>query len=1007
MKKLASLLGLIVASSALIVAGVSKHEVHETKADYESYIRVDASFFTNWTDDAGIIGDRNTLFWNANSFQAMDTFYQGENKETWTGTLNSRPWKQHTQYIYFQLGGANNHVDYGDAAHLNIHYGSYQSSFYNDTFVENPMLMRAFKIPDSAYNALMENADDFDMWIEIVDYQYEDYGFVNFGYLNVNQTADQVGDAFRWYINNLTRTDTEYDKSKRKQILENYYLNESLKEYFLKPYESINDDFESNNDFINHWYFDWQYYNDATWDLHFDRAIGFDSYRPEDTNMPFNKTSNGFFRGWYQNNELGGFVGGDGPVYRFISRPFVVSGTGLVSIKMAGNASLQFIDTATRQDIVWEDLSNTSFNPSGDTSNLAVSDFNSVTMVRHVVNLEAYLGRTLQVAIADIKTENWGAMYADELVTNYNSYPGFKVDTFTQSHGGNTYNIYKPDIYVNSSLFNEETNKLGLRMVHEADVNKANDSAILNHVDNSPAKAAYEFLRRYYLALRSPNNEFNYSLVSNEVKEVLVNSYEELSYEARDIVKRSIDIKYNDTFVADWWVNAVDTSKQVSVEFSPLVYSYVKYIVSFEANGGIGSMANASDIEGNYTLPECTFTAQSGYQFAGWKVNGVGETLLEGELINVSEDVFLVAQWEEIPVTKYVVSFDSNGGSGSMNSEEVEEGETFVLPGNDFTAPSGYRFIGWYVGNDETLRQPGYEFIVEDDIVICAQWEAIPTYTVSFDSNGGSGSMESISAPENSLVTLPDNGFTPPQGKRFVCWKFGEENKQPGDEILVVSDTVIRAIWELIPVTSYTVSFRANGGSGSMPSLVKEEGTIYALPQNGFLAPEGKKFAGWKVGNDSTLRQPGYEITINSDVVVSAMWEHNPEVKYTISFDANGGTGTMSNVLVERGEQFVLPACSFVAPEGKQFDSWLIGGSVRYQPGDKITIVGNTIIKASWVNSSQENPKDDQSSEQSEEQESQGPVMDFFNKAKEAVLKVFNKIAEFFKNLFSGSMKQN
>ena len=74
-----------------------------------------------------------------------------------------------------------------------------------------------------------------------------------------------------------------------------------------------------------------------------------------------------------------------------------------------------------------------------------------------------------------------------------------------------------------------------------------------------------------------------------------------------------------------------------------------KFSVSFSAGEGSGSMASVSDVKGEYTLPQSSFTAPEGYQFAGWKLNGSGELLLPGAKINVSSDVSLVAQWSVIP----------------------------------------------------------------------------------------------------------------------------------------------------------------------------------------------------------------------------------------------------------------------------------------------------------------------------------------------------------------------
>ena len=54
-----------------------------------------------------------------------------------------------------------------------------------------------------------------------------------------------------------------------------------------------------------------------------------------------------------------------------------------------------------------------------------------------------------------------------------------------------------------------------------------------------------------------------------------------------------------------------------------------------------------SDIAGEYALPQCTFTAPEGKEFAGWKVNGQGNLLQVGEKINVTSNVDLVAQWKD------------------------------------------------------------------------------------------------------------------------------------------------------------------------------------------------------------------------------------------------------------------------------------------------------------------------------------------------------------------------
>lgn len=68
---------------------------------------------------------------------------------------------------------------------------------------------------------------------------------------------------------------------------------------------------------------------------------------------------------------------------------------------------------------------------------------------------------------------------------------------------------------------------------------------------------------------------------------------------------------------------------------------------------------------------------------------------------------------------------------------------------------------------------------------------------------------------------------------------------------------------------------------------------------------------------------------------------------YTVSFNANGGTGNMNDVDEVVGE-YTLPSCGFTAPTGHQFDKWSVGG-VNYSVGDKINVESDTTVYATWV----------------------------------------------------------
>ena len=143
----------------------------------------------------------------------------------------------------------------------------------------------------------------------------------------------------------------------------------------------------------------------------------------------------------------------------------------------------------------------------------------------------------------------------------------------------------------------------------------------------------------------------------------------------------------------------------------------------------------------------------------------------------------------------YTVTFDSNGGS-AVTAQSIEAGQKATKPADP--TKDGYDFKGW------TLSGSAYDFntAVNGNITLVATWEqqqVVPTtYTVSFAANGGTGTMADVTGI-SSEYTLPENGFTAPDGKQFKAWSVGGVEKAAGDKITVTADTTVTAVWEAIP----------------------------------------------------------------------------------------------------------------------------------------------------------------------------------------------------------------
>ena len=102
-------------------------------------------------------------------------------------------------------------------------------------------------------------------------------------------------------------------------------------------------------------------------------------------------------------------------------------------------------------------------------------------------------------------------------------------------------------------------------------------------------------------------------------------------------------------------------------------------------------------------------------------------------------------------------------------------------------------------------------------------------------------------------------------------------------------------------VTTYTVSFNANGGTGAMAEVTGVSAGAYTLPANGFTAPDGKRFVGWATSASGTATAAGGTITVSDNVTLYAIWEEiptshpaKPTLSITGTYTYNGSAQTVT-----------------------------------------------------------------------------------------------------------------
>ena len=150
-----------------------------------------------------------------------------------------------------------------------------------------------------------------------------------------------------------------------------------------------------------------------------------------------------------------------------------------------------------------------------------------------------------------------------------------------------------------------------------------------------------------------------------------------------------------------------------------------------------------------------------------------------------------------------------------------------------------------------------------------------------------------------------------------------------------------------VPPKYITISFDPNGGTGTMKPMRVKAGVGYTLPECTFTPPEGKEFAGWLAVNGNVY-PAGHDVYSTYDQSLKATWKDKEVAEVTISFDPNGGTGTMQPMKVKSGENFTLPECTFTPPEGKEFAGWLAVNGEVYPAGDNVVSSTDSVLKATW-----------------------------------------------------------
>ena len=301
---------------------------------------------------------------------------------------------------------------------------------------------------------------------------------------------------------------------------------------------------------------------------------------------------------------------------------------------------------------------------------------------------------------------------------------------------------------------------------------------------------------------------------------------------------------------------------------------------------------------------------------------------------------------------KYTIRYDANGGTGAPGNQTKTHGYTLTLSSTKPTW-TGHNFLGW--STSKTATSPSYyaggSYTANSGATLYAVWE-LQSYAVSYDANGGSGAPGSQTKYYGTALKLSTTKPTW-QGHTFKEWNTSSSGNgtsyQPGSTYSGNTALKLYAIWTL---DSYTVSYDANGGTGAPGNQVKYYGQPLTL-STATPVRTGYTFFLWRLNQDGvwTSYDPGSQYTGNAAATFVALWTAN---KYKIKFNANGGSGAMSDqdMVYDKAANLTANAFSWA---GHSFLGWATSaaGSVVYKDGvsvsNLVTASGGSItLYAVW-----------------------------------------------------------
>ena len=195
--------------------------------------------------------------------------------------------------------------------------------------------------------------------------------------------------------------------------------------------------------------------------------------------------------------------------------------------------------------------------------------------------------------------------------------------------------------------------------------------------------------------------------------------------------------------------------------------------------------------------------------------------------------------------------------------------------------------------------------------------------SVTFDADGGTGTMDALGFLQGESFSLPVSSFTPPEHYEFRAWLVNGVEMTPGTRVTVTENTTVKAVWQRI---KYKLLVLKNVES---EVLYLDCYTEYTIPEYDGVLPAGKVFDDWEyhfdddTGSRMTSLNPGDIILIDCEEAALKATFKDPVTYATVRLYFGSDWAEYEDHSVEKESNYRLPAEPPSVPSGKHFVGWM------------------------------------------------------------------------------------